>query len=63
MTKVRFIEDFDYKPTPSVTVAYQAGMIETVKRDCADLAIAAKKAVRVSGAEAEKTGDDDALGG
>ncbi len=44
MARVRFTEDFDYKPTPQVTVAYLAGWSGTVKRDCADKAITAKKA-------------------
>jgi hypothetical protein len=45
MARVRFIADFDYKPTRAVTVAYKAGMQCLVKRDCADQAIAAGKAV------------------
>jgi len=44
MARVRFTEDFDYKPTPQSTIGYLAGMEETVKRDCADQAIAAGKA-------------------
>lgn len=47
MPRVRFTEDFDYKPTKQVTIGYKAGMEETVKRECADQAIAAKKAVEV----------------
>jgi hypothetical protein len=45
MARVRFIADFDYKPTRAVTVAYKAGMQCLVKRHCADQAIAAGKAV------------------
>jgi len=45
MPRVRFTADFDYKPTRAVTVAYKAGMHCLVKRDCADQAIAAGKAV------------------
>jgi hypothetical protein len=45
MPRVRFIADFDYKPTRAVTVEYKAGMQCLVKRDCADQAIAAGKAV------------------
>jgi len=45
MARVRFIADFDYKPTKRVTVAYKAGMELTVKRDCAVKAVAAGKAV------------------
>jgi len=44
MARVRFTEDFDYKPTSQVTVGYLADWSGTVKRDCADKAIAAKKA-------------------
>lgn len=47
MPKVRFVEDFDYKPIPSCTIAYRAGMVITVKRDCAAKAIAAGKAEAV----------------
>ncbi len=43
MARVRFLEDYDYKPTDLVTVAYLAGMEETVRRDCADKAIAAAR--------------------
>ncbi|EJL57964.1 hypothetical protein PMI09_00669 [Rhizobium sp. CF122] len=44
MARVRFSSDFDFKPTKRVTVAYIAGMEVTVKRACADQAIAAGKA-------------------
>jgi hypothetical protein len=47
LARVLFTADFDYKPTPSVTIAYKAGMEMTVKRECADRAVAAKKAVAV----------------
>jgi hypothetical protein len=49
--RVRFIEDFDYKPTSQSTIAYKAGMEETVRRECGEQAIAAGKAkeVRSSG--------------
>ena len=46
--RVRFTADFDYKPTPQATVGYLAGMEMTVKRDCAEQAIASGKAVKVS---------------
>ncbi|TXI03389.1 MAG: hypothetical protein E6Q76_13920 [Rhizobium sp.] len=45
MARVRFTADFDYKPLPSTTIAYRAGMVCVVKRECADQAIAAGKAV------------------
>ncbi|UXS49279.1 hypothetical protein [Agrobacterium tumefaciens] len=44
MARVRFTQDFDYKPTPQVTIAYEAGWEGTVKRECADQAVAAGKA-------------------
>lgn len=47
MARVTFTADFDYKPTPRVLFAYKAGDIKTVKRDCADAAIAAGRAVEV----------------
>lgn len=49
VAKVCFLEDYDYKPVRAVTVAYQAGMTLTVKKDCAEKAIAAGKAVAVEG--------------
>lgn len=56
MARVRFTENFDYKPTSQVTVGYLAGWSGTVKRDCADKAIAAKKAEPLDA----KATDDDA---
>lgn len=47
MARVRFISDFDFKPTKRVTVAYTAGMEVTVKRKCADQAIAVGKAKEI----------------
>lgn len=47
MARVRFTADFDYKPTAQCTIGYLAGMEETVRRECAEQAIAAGKAVRV----------------
>lgn len=45
--RVRFIQDYDYKPVPQVTVAYRAGMVKTVKRECGRRAIDAGKAVEL----------------
>ena len=47
MALVLFTADFDYKPTRACTIAYKAGMTMTVKRDCANQAISAGKAVEV----------------
>lgn len=46
--RVRFTADFNYLPRPQVTVAYKAGTIAYVRRECAELAIAAGKAEAVS---------------
>lgn len=44
---VRFTGDFDYRK-PSFTVAYKAGMTQSVTAECADRAVAAGKAVRLT---------------
>lgn len=44
MARIRFLDNFDYKPNSQITIAYLAGMELTVKRECADRAIAAGKA-------------------
>lgn len=41
MAWVRFKADFDYQPTPRTTIAYLTGMEVSVRRECADLAVAA----------------------
>lgn len=61
MARVKFLADFDYKPVPACTIEYKAGMILTVKRDCARKAIAAGKAVAVSFSQ-KSTGVDDGGG-
>lgn len=47
MARVRFTKDFDYKPKPNTTIAYLAGSEETVRRECADQAIALGRAVEI----------------
>jgi len=37
--RVRFLADFDYKPTPQVTIAYRAGDVLLVRRECGERAI------------------------
>lgn len=61
MARVRFLKDFDYRPPVfGVTIAYKAGETYTVKRDCADQAIAVKAAVTVRAPRpAPKAGGDD----
>jgi hypothetical protein len=42
---VKFLADFDFSPTArggNVTIAYRAGSVENVTRECFDLAKAAK---------------------
>ena len=58
--RVRFTENFDYRPAVyGVTVAYKAGMVETVKRDCGEKAIAEKKAVLIRPKRSEAGASDD----
>lgn len=37
--RVKFLQDFDYKPKPSVTIAYLAGSVELVHLACAQIVI------------------------
>jgi hypothetical protein len=46
MARVRFSRPFDYKPKPGVIVAYKAAAY-TVRRECADQAIAEGAAVEL----------------
>lgn len=59
MARVLFTHDFDYKPTRQVTIGYRAGMKKTVKRDCAERAIAAGKAVSIDRAIPKEASDGD----
>jgi len=60
MARVKFTKNFDYKPTPQVTIAYGAGWEGTVKRECADQAVAAGKAERVGkDVEARQDGETE----
>ncbi|WP_426229296.1 hypothetical protein [Pararhizobium sp. DWP3-4] len=63
MARVRFTHDFDYLPTGQVTIGYLAGMEETVKRDCADKAIAAGKAIEIDGKGKEKIDGEVSVSG
>ena len=47
MAKVRFTGDFDWKPSPQVTLAFRAGQEHSVTRACATAAKAAGKAVEI----------------
>jgi hypothetical protein len=46
--RVRFLADYDYKPTPGSTVAYKAGWAGLVRKECADKAVALGKAERMT---------------
>lgn len=46
MAWIRFTADFDYRPSWG-TVAYKAGMVQNVTRDCATEAVGAGKAIRL----------------
>lgn len=39
MARIRFSRDWDWKPSPRVTIAYRGGHEYTVKRECADAAV------------------------
>jgi len=47
MARVEFTADFDYRPTHPTRslVAYKRGYIGTVRRECADQAVAQGKAI------------------
>lgn len=47
MAWVRFTADFDFAVKPNYVIAYKAGQTLLVKRECADQAIRATKAVKV----------------
>ncbi len=55
--RVRFTQDYDYKPVPQVTVAYLAGMVKTVKRECGRRAIEAGKALEITRQKDENDGN------
>jgi hypothetical protein len=48
MAWIHFIECYDWKPRPSVTIAYKSGMTANVTRACADAAVKAGKAERMT---------------
>ncbi len=58
MTWVHFTNDFDWKPSQPVTIAYKAGSTKNVTRRCAERAIADGKAVKgkIDDAEEETQG-------
>ncbi|MDR3512630.1 MAG: hypothetical protein P4L73_13425 [Caulobacteraceae bacterium] len=47
MARVRFLADFDWWPTTTSVTAHKAGQELTVRRACADQAIAEGKAVEI----------------
>jgi len=54
MPWVRFVEDFDWRATPAVTLAYKAGTIAIVTTPCAEAAKAAGKAEAAQRPKGEK---------
>ncbi len=54
MPWVRFTEDFDWWPSPQVTIAYRKDTVMNVTRRCAEAAKAAEKAVGTSRPRPEK---------
>lgn len=55
MARVKFTRDFDWKPTWRSTIAYKADQEYTVRRECADAAVAAGAGHEV---DAPRKGDD-----
>ncbi|AYD00025.1 hypothetical protein [Neorhizobium sp. NCHU2750] len=47
MARVTFKKDFDYKPVHHTTIGYKAGWTGTVRRECADAAVAAGAAEEI----------------
>lgn len=59
MPRVRFTADFDFRPQQGVTIAYKAGWSGLVTTPCANQAVAAKKATRISKVKAEPEHGDE----
>lgn len=57
--RVRFIERFDYRPTPGSVVAYKAGWEGRVPREAAAQALAAGKAVEIGSARRPATAEGE----
>jgi hypothetical protein len=60
MARVKFTKDFDYKPKPSVTIAYKAGREYTVRRECADQAIAVGRGTEIHSQSSDGASGDRA---
>lgn len=62
MVWVSFTSDFDFSPAAKkghVTVAYKAGTTANVTRECADIAIDAKKAKGTTAPKADANEDQE----
>ena len=59
MARLKFLSDFDYRVTRNTIIAYKAGMELTVKRDCADKAVLAGKAIEIPRYSRRKTVDEE----
>lgn len=60
MARVQFTGDYDYRVTNNSIIAYKAGMEKTVKRDCADKAVLAGKAIEIPRFTRKKVDDEEA---
>lgn len=45
--RIRFVENWDWKPSPMATIAYRAGQTYFVRLECAEKALRLGKAVAV----------------
>lgn len=54
--RIRFLVDWDWKPSPMATIAYRAGQSYYVTLACAEKALAQGKAEPVTGPDAPPAG-------
>jgi len=62
MPWVRFTSSFDFKPKPSVTLAYHAGDVKLVTTACAAAALANGKAEKASKPKGQHDGAEQPQG-
>lgn len=55
MARVKFLRDFDWKPTRHTTIAYKRDREYTVRRECAEAAVKAGAGEEI---EASRKADD-----
>lgn len=61
MPRIKFLEDFDYKPIPQQTYSYKKGDVALVTQEIADKAISANKA-EVTEFSAPPSGINETIG-